>query len=195
MRWGIDVDGVVAGFIEAYVREVNSRWPGKLPVGYQPVNWDWSPEMTEADNDIIWSIIKHKHNWWLSVPADFENIRAVAEHRMRHPQDELFFVTARVSTKGMPVMHQTQTWLSQCGVNGLGVAVIVDHSGDKAAIFNALECDANVDDKLEAVIEHHAHTRNAFLLSRPWNQSGRPSSINAVGSLKDFFRRLRDERV
>lgn len=190
MRFGIDIDGVVADFITAYVREVNTVWPGKLPIGYQPIDWDWSDKLTKAEIKHVWGIITNqRYNWWLSLPPDFENVRAIAIHRIRHPEDEIFFVTARVKTKGMPTMHQTQTWLEQCGIGGLGTAVIVDESGDKSAIFNALECDANIDDKLEAVIEHSKQTKGAFLLDRPWNRQDRQSDILVVSNLEEFFRK------
>ena len=189
MRYGIDLDGVVCDFIAAFVREVNDVWPGKLPINYQPNDWDWSDAMTQEEISHVWKIIKHKPNWWLSVPPDLENVRAVALHRIRHPNDEIFYVTARVSTKGMPPMHQAQVWLKECGIAGLGTAVIVDHSNDKSAIFNSLECDANVDDKLEAVIEHAAKTKGTFLLSRPWNAEKRPANIQVVSNLDEFFRK------
>jgi hypothetical protein len=195
MRFGIDIDGVIADFISAYVREVNDVWPGKIPIGYQPPDWDWTDVLTQEEITHVWKIIKHKHNWWLSLPPDAQNLRAVAMHRIRHPQDEIFFVTARVSTKGMPVMHQTQVWLSECGINGLGVGVIVDHSNDKSAIFNALECDANIDDRLSTVIDHAANTKGAYLLDRSWNRQSRPEHITTVSSLEEFFRDTRRYNV
>lgn len=189
MRFGVDIDGVIASFTTAFTREVNNIWLGKLPINYMPTNWDWSPELTKADIDKVWERIKGSYHWWLSVPPDFENVRALAIHRIRHPSDEIFYVTARVPTKGMPVMHQTQTWLEQCGIGGLGTAVIVDNTGDKSSIFNSLECDANIDDKLEAVIDHDRETNGACLLDRPYNRVGRPTGLRVVTSLDEFFRR------
>jgi hypothetical protein len=189
MRYGIDLDGVVCDFISAFVREVNDVWPGKLPINYQPQDWDWSDAMTEDEISRVWKIIKNKSNWWLSVPPDLGNVHALALHRIRHPNDEIFYVTARVSTKGMPPMHQAQVWLKECGISGLGTSVIVDHSSNKSAIFNSLECNANVDDKLEAVIDHDRKTNGAFLLDRPWNREGRPVGISVVSSLEEFFRK------
>jgi hypothetical protein len=182
----------VADFTSAFIREVNNIWPGRLQLDYQPTKWDWSDGgMSDADNSRVWAVIQKKPNWWLSLHPYPENVRAIAIHRVRHPDDEIFYVTARVSTAGMPVMHQTQTWLSQCGIGGLGTAVIVDHSNDKSAIFNALECDENIDDKLEAVIEHAARTKGAYLLSRPWNRDRRPEGIRVVANLEEFFKATR----
>lgn len=189
MRYGIDLDGVVADFNSAFVREANTIWPGKLPTDYQPTSWNWDEVFTKADFSHVWEVLEKKPNWWLSMHPYAENVRAIALHRIRHPEDEIFYVTARHQVAGMPTMHQTQTWLQQCGIGGLGTSVIVDNSGNKSAIFNALGCDANIDDKLEAVIEHDRNTTGAFLLDRPWNRDGRPSSIIVVSNLDEFFRK------
>lgn len=189
MRFGVDIDGVVADFVTAFTREVNSIWLGKLPIGYQPDDWSWSEKLTKAEVGRVWDVISTRHNWWLSLPPDFENVRAVANHRIRHPDDEIFYVTARKATRGMPVMHQTQVWLEQCGIGGLGTAVIVDEESDKVPIFNALKCDANIDDKLEAVIVHDRETNGAFLLDRSHNRVGRPTGLRVVETLDEFFRK------
>lgn len=173
------------------MREVNNKWPGRLPVGYTPINWDMTPEVGREDIDLVWNGIARKHNWWLSVAPHFDNVRAIATHRVRFPEDEIFYITARKPTAGMPVMHQCQTWLNSCGIGGLGTSVIVDETYDKASIFNALAIDANVDDKLEAVIEHVAKSKGSFLHDRPWNRDERPSNIPVVQSLAEFFKIVR----
>jgi uncharacterized HAD superfamily protein len=188
VRYGIDCDGVIADFNTSFVREVNNIWPGKLPVNYQPPVWDMAP-LTKDEINKVWEVIEKKPNWWLSLNGYPENIRAIALHRIKFPGDEIFYVTARHEVAGMPTMHQTQTWLQQCGIGGLGTAVIVDKSGSKVEIFNALECDANVDDKLAAVVEHDKRTRGAYLLSRPWNEVGRPPNLRPVTNLEEFFRK------
>ncbi len=189
MRYGIDVDGVIADFTGAFLREVNDLWPGKLPINFVPPNWHWVGFLTKEEISKTWDAIKAKPNWWLSLHGYPDNVRAIALHRIRYPGDEIFYVTARVEVAGMPAMHQTQTWLKQCGIGGLGTAVIVDNSGNKSAIFNALECDANIDDRLESVIEHHRNTVGAFLLSRSWNADDRPPYLKVVSNLDEFFRK------
>lgn len=190
MRYALDIDGCLCDFDVGFARECNQIWPGRLhPTGHH-TRWDWADVgLTKEDVDKVWERIVKVPNFWLSLPGYPENVRAVATQRIRHPEDEIFYVTARKSTVGMPTMHQTQTWLQQCGIGGLGTAVIVDQLSDKSLIFNALNCDANVDDKLEAVVQHARRTKGAFLLSRPWNERGRPSTIAVVGSLEEFFRK------
>jgi uncharacterized HAD superfamily protein len=190
MRFGIDIDGVVADFVSAFVREINNIWPGRLPINYQPPSWSGWGDLTSREFERTWEVVALKPNWWLSILPYPDNLRAIALHRIRHPEDEIFYITARHEVAGMPTMHQTQTWLKQCGIGGLGTAVIVDVNKDKSAIFNAISCDANIDDKLEAVIEHDRQTIGSFLLDRPWNRSNRPPAIRVVGGLQEFFEQV-----
>lgn len=191
MRFGIDVDGCVANFVHAFVREVNLLWPGRLPVDYQFPEWHEIGDLTKDDIKKVIDVIHAKPNWWLYLEAYGENVSAIARHRKLYPDDELYFVTARQDTEGMPTMHQTQEWLRMCGIYGLGTGVIVDYGGDKCPIFNALQCEASIDDKLSAVVEHDRKTKGAYLLSRPWNERERPSGLRVVHSLAEFFEAVR----
>jgi hypothetical protein len=194
LRLAIDVDGVLANFTEAFVHEVNAIWPGRISRHFQPSQWDWSDAgMTQDENERVWERIKSKLNFWMELHPYLENVRAVAVHRVLYPEDEIFYVTARVSTAGMPVMHQTQLWLQSCGIGGVGTAVIVSEHSDKSDIYQAIGCDASIDDNLEAVIAHRASTKGAVLLDRPWNQSGRLAGIVVVKNLDQFFRRPKRE--
>jgi hypothetical protein len=43
----IDVDGVLADFAAGVVDAANSLWPGKLPRGYQPTEWNYTSVLTK----------------------------------------------------------------------------------------------------------------------------------------------------
>jgi uncharacterized HAD superfamily protein len=188
VRFGIDVDGCIASFTDAFINAVNTLWPGRLPLSYEPTDWDWTNSgLTVAERNHVYAYIEKIPNFWMSLKPIMENVSAIALHRKRFPDDELYYVTARRDTAGMPTMHQTQEWLRMCGIYGLGTGVIVDYGGDKVPIFNALDCDLNVDDKLEAVIAHSRDTKWGVLLDRMWNRSNRPSSIIVVSNLSEFF--------
>ena len=187
MRFAIDVDGVVANYVQAFVHEVNLLWPGRLPIDYQFPEWHEIGDLTEGEIKRVLGVIHSKPNWWMGLRPYMENVSAIARHRKQFPSDELYFVTARQDTEGMPTMHQTQEWLRMCGIYGLGTGVIVDYGGDKVPIYNALQCDANIDDKLEAAIAHSRNTRNGILLDRVWNRTNRPPSVIAVSNLSEFF--------
>lgn len=87
----------------------------------------------------------------------------------------------------MPAMHQSQQWLMQCGIYGLGCSLIVRPDSDKSDIYAALEVDASIDDNLDGVIQHAAGSDGAVLLDRKWNRIGRPPHLKVVYSMKEFF--------
>lgn len=193
MRFGIDLDGCVADFTSSFIKAVNTIWPGRLPLNYQPLDWHWTDSgLTTAEINHVWAFIHKQPNFWMSLHPIIENVRAIALHRKRFPDDELYYITARQDTAGMPTMHQTQEWLRMCGIYGLGTGVIVDYGGDKVPIFRALQCDFNIDDKLSAVVEHSARTKGAYLLSQPWNVNNRPEGLTVVSNLVEFFNATRN---
>lgn len=192
MRFGIDVDGVIASFTNAFVHTVNTIWPGRLPINYEPTDWDWGNSgLSKAELDKVYQRIHDTPNFWMYLYPYNDNVNAIARHRAEYKMDEIYYVTARRDTLGMPTMHQTQEWLRMCGIYGLGTGVIVDYGGDKVPIFMALQCEATIDDKLSAVVEHDRKTKGAYLLSRPWNERERPSGLRVVHSLAEFFEAAR----
>ena len=42
MRYGIDLDGVIADFHKGFARTINKLFPGRVAPGDEyPTNWDW----------------------------------------------------------------------------------------------------------------------------------------------------------
>jgi hypothetical protein len=193
MRIGVDLDGVVARFNMAFAKVANQLWPGKVEPDPQPLEWDWSDlGFTEAEVDRVWAEIKRIPNWWITLPAYRENVFAIATHRTMHPEDEIFYLTARVSSAGIPTMHQSQRWLDMCGIGGLGTAVIVKPDGvRKVSIYKRIGVTHAIDDNLPNVMEgpHIIH-----LLDRPWNRVGREGKLYVHESLGGFFELVNQRR-
>ena len=189
MKWAIDLDGVVANYWGAWARLANELYPGILPDGYQPTNLDL-PEIDPAKRQAVYDRLHRTFNFWMSLDSHRENVRAIANHRIAHPSDEVYYVTARKPTRGMPVVHQSARWLEMCGIAGIGTAVICSHgNGDKHSILEALQIDAYVDDGLDEVMISMARggPHISYLLDRPWNQD-RWSGVRVVPNLATFFR-------
>ena len=193
MRFGIDIDGILGDFNSAFCALTNKVYPGKLDTNFVPTDWDWSNGLTSAEHARVWEVLNKTPNFWLGVPPLMENVGAIARHRRLHPEDELFFVTARQAdlAHSMPAMHQTQIWLNQCGIGGIGTSVIVANQG-KVDVFNALECDANIDDKLSAVVDHAKYCDGSYLLDTSMNRDGRPPRLRVVTNLTQFFKEVRN---
>jgi hypothetical protein len=194
VRYGIDLDGVVADMHKGFADVVNAIWPGRIPTGAEyPPEWDLrSLGLSQGELGVVWNKIGQTRNWWMGLPAIVRNVHAVWSHRVRHPEDEIFYVTARTTeTEGLPIMHQSQRWLEMCGIAGLGTSVIVSGAERKIDVYEALGVEYAVDDSME-VVEEGAHV--IYLLSQPWNQTGRSPGLDVVGSLDEFFKTTRGEK-
>ena len=185
-------DGVVCDFHKGLASVINSIWPGRIPVGKEyPPEWDMtSLGLSRAELGRVWQEVGAIRNWWLSLPAVVPNVRAVFTHRIRHPEDEIFYVTARsTETDGLPIMHQSQRWLEMCGIGGVGTSVIVVPSDvKKIDVYEKIGVDYAVDDCLD-IVEEGPHV--IYLLSREWNRTNRSPGLDIVESLDEFFKTTR----
>ena len=194
MRFGIDLDGVLVDMHRGLADVINSVWLGRIPVGQEyPPEWDLkSLGLSQAELGVVWAKVRATRNWWLSLPAFVHNVSAVWRHRLRYPEDEIFYVTARnTPTLGLPIMHQSQRWLEMCGIGGVGTSVIVAGETPKVDIYDVIGVDYAVDDDLD-VVEAGPHV--TYLLDRKWNRIGRSPGLDVVTSLDNFFQTAKGDR-
>jgi uncharacterized HAD superfamily protein len=188
VRYGIDLDGVVVDMHKGLADLINTIWPGRIPTGAEyPPEWDLtSLGLSQGELGVVWSKVRATLNWWLSLPAWPRNVQAVFRHRLQHPEDEIFYVTARsTDTKGLPIMHQSQRWLEMCGIGGVGTAVIVvPVDTRKVDVYEELDIAYAIDDSLD-VVNEGSHI--IYLLNRKWNVTGRSKGLNVVKDLDEFF--------
>jgi uncharacterized HAD superfamily protein len=187
VRYGIDIDGVICDMHLGFAKVVNSLYPGRIPIGAEyPPEWDLtSLGISRAEMGEVWRKIGSTPNWWYSLPAIYQNVSAVFRHRLRHPDEEIFYVTARSTvTAGMPIMHQSQRWLEACGIGGVGTSVIVVPKGQsKADVYDDIGVERAVDDCPDVVREA---PRVIKLLDRQWNKNDR-EGLTVVENLEAFF--------
>lgn len=191
MKLGIDLDGVVADWHKGVADVVNSIWPGRIPVGSEyPPEWELtSLGLSQSELGVVFDKVSKTLNWYMGLPALPRNVHAVWSHRIRHPEDEIFYVTARTTeTKGLPIMHQSQRWLEMCGIGGVGTAVIVvPDDVKKIDVYESIGVQYAVDDAPHIVAEG---THVITLLDRPWNQD-RSKWVDVVADLDEFFKQTR----
>src|SRR5689334_19240735 len=126
MRIASDLDGVLARFDEAFMREINHIWPNRLPRDYTPTAWGaegWG--LSEWEFQKVWKAINGTHNWWMGLRPYMDNAYSLAHWRAKHLHDEVFFVTDRTPTEGMTPMWQSCHWLEIVGLMDEGCAVLV----------------------------------------------------------------------
>lgn len=178
----IDVDGVLADFVSAWVR-TTAELTG-LEISPDPQCWDWfRGHVSKKQEALIWAHIKASPDWWLNVPVliDDGTTRRLQEFDDRH---DLYFVTSRV---GLTARSQTEAWLRRHFDMDNPTVVISGHKGDIAV---GIAAHAAIDDKLEHVCEIDVRTGTktaSFLLDRPYNQGPVTPGVVRVRSLLEFF--------
>lgn len=185
LRLGIDVDGVLANFIEAYERLWIKHACGKnlFPANTPPPVWDW-PQYYGYDQALvtpIWNEIKTSASFWEQLrpypyAAPFlKSLETVAS--------ELYFITDR---PGINTQSQTQRWLTaSCGFEGASVIV----SPNKGVVCAALGITAYLDDKaenIENVLKLSPETR-AFIFDAPYNRHLPLDGATRITSVWEFM--------
>lgn len=183
-RLGVDVDGVLANFNGSF-RDVCFGLFGKPGHTYIPQDWDWrdsglSPEQIAK----AWREVRRSEDFWLGLGK----LAGTDKLAGAETWAELFFVTSRIPTRGLPTVAQTELWLRR----NFGLAdpyvTVVDRAGDKIVQVEELELDAIIDDKTETYAEAARIYGNGlwtFRAVRPWN---RPvEGAIEVDSLNEFL--------
>lgn len=190
MRFGIDLDGVLANFTENVVDIANRLWPGKLPRGFVPRDWNYTGDLTSEEMSAIFKEIAVTPYFWeneseLSGTEDLadylrneryrHNLSSdVASPENQEKRDQIYFVTARMATVGNPPLVQSAHWLAGRGFwprNGFSTVIPVEHAKHKKDLFRGLGLNFMLDDYAPTVRELNGiEGMHAFVLDQPWNQ-------------------------
>lgn len=189
-RLMIDMDGVLANFVRGMVGIANGIWPGRLSSTWEPSGWNFTEEFTKEEFDRMWKIAMAKPNFWLSLDAYTENVGALKQFIDTKRNHDIWFVTARSPSEGLTVSNQTHRWLDLVGLVRVGPnytgVMDVKTGAAKTHIIRALEIDASIDDRGDAVMQYQElPNHRAALLDRPWNQEYKPKW--RVSSLQQFL--------
>ena len=190
MRICVDLDGVLANFGLAFIGKANKLFPNRFPEGYIHTDWDY-PLLSKDEFSQVWADIGECWDFWEKLPAYTENIAAL-KNWLNQRRGDCYFLTSRSVARpgGHSVLLQTNTWLDSHGLLRPNASVIPVKSADyKMHVIAAIGADASIDDYLPTVEELHREFRahKAFLLARPWNESGRLASLNVVQSVDEFL--------
>jgi 5'(3')-deoxyribonucleotidase len=165
MNIGIDVDGVVADFNDAYA-DLLTRVTGRaLPVPYEPKTWDWpaAEGFTRDDNAKAHALAARSQHFWEqlnALPGARDVLREL--HYAAKRGHAIYFITNRFGT--MP-KHQTEVWLNRHGYPFPTVLV----AADKGLAASLLSLDWYADDKTENVASCVAVGVYTVRVVQPWN--------------------------
>ena len=193
MRYGIDLDGVLGDFGSRVVQIGNRLWPGKFPPGYIPDNWNYEGYLTEDEWDQVWANIKATPYFWLDEQA-MPGVEELQDHLAFFGEhDEVFFITARQTTKGEPPLAQSSQWLRVHGLwprNGYSVVLQVEDPKHKQDLFRGLKLNYMLDDYAPTIEQlNKIEGMHAYVLDQPWNRYA--TSLPRVYSVSEYLDKIR----
>jgi uncharacterized HAD superfamily protein len=163
VRIGVDIDGCLANFTDAYTElltketgiqfpKASSEWPTEWHFDRSALNEHFVPEMAKAVEKRAWGRIVTSDFWAQlhALPGAIEVLEA-----LRDSGDEVYFITSR---PGKHAKALTEYWLRMHGMNNPTV-LVVNSEPAKGHIAKGLQLEAFIDDKPENCIE----VRNATM--------------------------------
>jgi deoxypyrimidine-specific 5' nucleotidase type C protein (NT5C) len=139
LRLGIDIDGVLADFRNAFRETARECLRREVLSDALSDN-----TLSHVDIDRVWNHIARRPNWWMTLrayePAAIANLYALA----RSNRWEVCFLTKRPASAGDSVQFQTQWWLEQ---QGFYLPAVITVPGSRGDLANALRLDLAIDDQ------------------------------------------------
>jgi len=189
-RLGVDVDGILANFNDAYVariRQVTGRNLFADPPLMDVWNYPQAAGYTGRELRLVWDDIKADGRFWSSIKPYDDISTSMSGLRWQHARGgDIYFITAR---PGDSAKRQTEQWLLARQEFLCPIPPTVLMSSDKAACCKALELDAYVDDRWENARDVGQTPTRSYLLTRPWNvaYAAHAHNVTRVNSLSEFF--------
>jgi 5'(3')-deoxyribonucleotidase len=194
LRFGIDIDGVLADFIASVVTIANQLWPGRLPIGYVPSDWNYSDVFSKDDWKRVWEEIVKTPNFWfnancLSGATDLVDFLISA-----YPPAEVVFITQRMDTGGISAKEQTRNWLISRVLfsDAYDKLYTVKDAAEKAKILEDNRIQYYLDDyapTIDGLQKTHPYIK-AYLLDAPWNRY--MLDLPRLYSVKEYLQIVKD---
>jgi hypothetical protein len=200
VRLGIDIDGCLANFNEAYtkaliatagINHMPSGWEGNFDV-YTSWNWDLDFGYTAAQISGTWDrcIVSSPTFWKKLDPLPLATETISRLNMLSKEGHDIYFMTHRMGEKAK---RQTEQWLYEMGMDYPTVIM----SGHKTPIVLSLGLNLFVDDKLDTIHDLYrvaragnVDTTHFYLKNASWNQVGRIPGLRDVHSVKEGIEAL-----
>jgi hypothetical protein len=171
LRLGIDIDGVLADFRNAFRDTARECLRREVGSDSQTDN-----SLTHVDIDRVWNHIARRPNWWMTLrayePGAIANLYTLA----RSHKWEVCFLTKRPASAGDSVQFQTQWWLEQ---QGFYLPAVITVPGSRGDLANSLRLDLAIDDQFVNCAEIiAAGPTKALLMLRDANPSMQQHAID-----------------
>jgi uncharacterized HAD superfamily protein len=179
---GVDVDGVLADFINPFITMIRKHTTVSIPdVSWTyPDEWDFhlAAGVTPEENDRIWKDIKTSSFFYNlpRLPQALATLRKLTDlERCGHA---VYFITAR---PGRWAKQGTEHWLT---TNGYAPGPTVLIADDKGPLARALKLDIFIDDRPEncMAVAQATTTCRVFMVDAPYNRHERIHDVTNVAS-------------
>lgn len=192
---GVDIDGVLANFIEAYsARLAQAHGSDLIPPGEQPTQWFFAEEYgySEAEDEQAWGTILADPQFWEGLRAypDTERFLGSLRPGLRASalteDDEVYFLTVR---PGLVSKAQTERWLR---AHGFPEPTVLIARGDKGSLARGLELTHFLDDRPANCfsVRDGSPKTQVTMLAKPYNawcrRECRDRKIRVVESPLEF---------
>jgi len=185
MRIGLDVDGVIAGFTDAW-RKLGRELLGKDTEGIVQSTWGFdSLGFTQEEEKEMWKYIDTTPEWWEHEPIRLPHTSLL---EFADKQHELFFITNRKLAAGNSIEKQTKLWLQDRCDLFCPTVLVTKNKGELAKVLNLQyfidDKPANCED-----VYSNSHKTSVYIHDATYNQ-GEVPHLERAASLNDFFRRI-----
>lgn len=173
LRIGIDIDGVLADFRQAFhtaaVRSLRHDIQETADV-------EAAGPLPLEDIRRVWDYIARTPNWWMDVPAYEPDQIARLYSLTRAAGWEVFFMTKRPPSAGDSVQFQTQWWIERFGFY---LPAVLTVPGSRGEVANGLRLDMLIDDQIINCVEViSAAATKAILVLRVADAAAREHASN-----------------
>jgi hypothetical protein len=161
LRLGIDVDGVLANFRDAFHEAARACG---IRAGADPDDPAASHSLDQKDVKRVWEYVARTPNWWMTLAA-YEPEQIARLYALTRGEGwEVFFLTNRPPSGGDTVQFQTQWWIER---HGFYLPAVLTVPGSRGEIANGLRLDLMIDDLVMNCVDVvSASTAKAVLLLR-----------------------------
>jgi len=174
LRYGIDVDGVLADFVGGFSTQI-------AEFGYTINPDSWGLGLTKEQEQTGWNMVTVNLNFWTGL-----DVLNQFPHERVKLTDVVYFITKRKQTPGRSTDRETALWLRDKQGIELPTVLAIPNKGE---VCRALKVEAFIDDKPENcwdVMDESPATK-VFLMNQPWNQWD--TRVTRVHTLEEFFDR------
>ena len=181
MRIGIDVDGVLAGFVEGFTDQaVKLGLTDHAYTSAEQQIWKFPFETKE-----VWKHIRSTHNWWSGLPLLLTDAEVELLNQLTNDHS-IYYITSRPHTQGDSAELQVFDWLTAHGIDATIHNIVSVGSRLKSSVCDQWGIELAIDDHVKNLKDYQDHGIVAVARTWPYNMEWEGDRVD---SLQEFIER------